>query len=87
MDGLSRPVHEKIMTIESDFLVSLISKAESRLAYQAALVATFPDGSDSEQAVSACELLQLLSLKVLALHRKRDQERANSNNGDAAAKS
>lgn len=60
------------MTNEMGFLAALISKAESRLAHQAALVERMPSGSASREAVAACEVLLTLSDKVISLRRTRD---------------
>ena len=62
------------MMIEMDFLASRIGKAENRLAFQAALVARLPEGCASKQAVSACEVLQAMSQKVIALHQERNKQ-------------
>ena len=74
------------MTIESNFLAALIGGAERRLAFQAFLVGELPDGSASKQAISACELLQLFSLKVIALHRERERQSGLSEPGKQANK-
>ena len=74
------------MTIELDFLASRISKAENRLAFQAALVARLPEGCASKQAVSACEVLQVMSRKVIALHQERNRQLAMLVTGTPASR-
>ena len=61
------------MTHELRFLSSLIDRAENRLAFQAALVSRLPEGSASTQAVSACEVLQSMSDRVISLRGKREE--------------
>ena len=64
------------MTIEAAFLRTLIGTTENRLAYQAAVVASLPVGSAFRQAVAACEVLDVLSVKVIHLREQREHQQS-----------
>ena len=59
MNLLSEPLKMELL-----YISALIDKAATRLLYQADIVARLPKRCASAQAVSACEVLRSISVRI-----------------------